>query len=222
MLTDDPGTPGPGHWEINLALRSDHAGDTTDYQLPLIDANYGVGERLQLKFEMPWVVQHTRGEPTLSGAGNSAAGVKWRFFDGGDDGWQMSLYPQLQSRFPVSGSPVADSGVSYLLPFEFQHKLGDWGLNFDIGRWLRPAGQDDAWIGGIALGREFGESLELVGEVHDEAEVHSGRSEVTLNFGARWKWSERFTLLASAGTDLHNGLEDRSTLLTYLGLQINL
>ena len=40
-----------------------------------------------------------------SGAGNSIAGVKWRFFDAGDDGWKMSVYPQVQSRFPVSGSP---------------------------------------------------------------------------------------------------------------------
>jgi hypothetical protein len=222
MLTDDPGTPGDGHWEINLALRSDHAGDTTAYQLPLIDVNYGLGDRLQLKFEMPWVVQHARGAPTLSGAGNSSAGIKWRFFDAGDDGWQVSTYPQVQSRFPVSGSPVADSGVSYLLPLQFAHKVGDWGVNFDVGRWLRPAGQQDAWIGGIALGRELSGGLEVVGEVHDEAEVHTGRSEVTLNFGARWKWSERVTLLVAAGTDLHNGLEDKSALLTYLGLQINL
>jgi len=222
MLTDDPGTPGDGKWEINIAATYEHAGDATTYRLPLIDMNYGVGERVQLKFEMPWVVEHVRGEPTQSGAGNSSAGVKWRFFDAGDDGWKVSMYPQVQSRFPLNGSPVADSGVSYLLPLEFEHKLGDWGVNFDVGRWLRPAGQQDAWIGGIALGREVGENLELVGEVHDEAEVHSGRSEVTLNFGARWKWSERFTLLASAGTDLHNGLEDSSSLLAYLGLQINL
>ena len=139
----------------------------------------------------------------FSGAGNSSAGIKWRFFDAGDDGWQVSTYPQVQSRFPVAGSALADSGVSYLLPLEFAHKVGDWGVNFDVGRWLRPAGQQDAWIGGIALGRELSGGLEVVGEVHDEAEVHTGRSEVTLNFGARWKWSERVTLLVAAGTDLH-------------------
>ena len=62
----------------------------------------------------------------------------------------------------------------------------------------------------------------MVGELHSETGVHSGRSEVTLNFGARWELSERYTLLMSAGSDLHNDLEDQSSLLTYLGLQVNL
>jgi len=222
MLTDDPGTPGDGHWEINIATLSDHSGDTSTYALPLLDLNYGVGDRLQLKFEMPWIVEHVDGHGHQSGAGNSLAGVKWRFFDAGEDAWQMSMYPQVRTRFPVSGSPLADGGVAWLLPFEVQRKFGDWGVNFDVGRWLRPAGEGDSWIGGVAIGRELSKNLEVIGELHEEADVHSNRSELTLNFGARWQLSERFTLLASAGSDLHNSLEEESSLLTYLGLQVNL
>jgi hypothetical protein len=222
MLTDDPGTPGDGHWEINIATLSDHSGDTWTYALPLLDINYGVGDRLQLKFEMPWLIERVDDSGRQSGAGNSVAGVKWRFFDAGEEGWQMSTYPQVRSRFPVSGSALADGGVSYLLPFEVQRKFGDWGVNFDVGRWLRPAGQGDTWIGGVAIGRELAKNFEVVGELHDEADVHSSRSELTLNFGARWQLSDRYTLLVSAGSDLHNSLEEQSSLLTYLGLQVNL
>jgi hypothetical protein len=222
MLTDDPGTPGDGHWEINIAALSDHSGDAWTYALPLLDLNYGVGDRLQLKFEMPWVVEHVDGHGHQSGAGNSVAGVKWRFFDAGEDGWQMSMYPQVRSRFPVSGSPLADGGVAYLLPFEVQRKFGDWDVNVDMGRWLRPAAEGDSWIGGVAVGRVLTKTFEVIGELHEEADVHSGRSELTANFGARWQLSERYTLLVSAGTDLHNSLEDESSLLTYLGLQVNL
>ncbi len=222
MITDDPGTPGDGHWEINIATLSERGGDTTTYQLPLLDINYGLGERVQLKFEMPWEMQRIHGSPDQSGAGNSLVGVKWRFFDGGDDAWQISTYPQLQSRFPVSGSPVADSGVSYLLPLEFQHKLGEFGVNFEIGRWFRPRVQGDTWVGGLVVGREITKGFELLGELHEEKDVHSGRNELTANFGARWEWSKRYSLLASAGTDLHNGLDQKAALLTYLALQINL
>lgn len=222
MLTDDPGTPGDGHWEINIAMQTEHGGDTTTWRLPLADINYGVGERLQLKFEIPWEIERVKGMSDQSGAGNSIAGVKWRFFDAGEDGWKMSTYPQVQSRFPVSGSPLAESGVSYLLPFEVEHKFGDWGVNFDFGRWFRPRDQGDTWIAGIAIGREIVEGLEVIGELHREGDVHSGRAELTMNFGTRWEMSKRFTLLVSAGTDLHNGLDQKASLISYVGLQTNL
>jgi hypothetical protein len=222
MLTDDTGTPGDGHWEINIAMQTEHGGDTTTWKLPLADINYGLGERLQLKFEIPWEIEHVDGQGTRSGAGNSIAGVKWRFFDGGDDGWKMSVYPQVQSRFPVSGSALAESGVSYLLPFEVEHKIGDWGVNFDFGRWFRPPDQGDIWIGGVAIGRDVAEGLEVIGELHDECDVHSGRNELTLNFGTRWELSKRFTLLVSVGTDLHNGIDQKASSISYIGLQTNL
>ncbi|HET7777033.1 MAG TPA: hypothetical protein VFL07_00635 [Rudaea sp.] len=222
MLTDDPGTPGDGHWEINTSLQSEHAGDATTFKLPLLDFNYGIGERLQLKFEVPWELQRIKGQRDVSGAGNSIAGVKWRFFDAGDAGWQISTYPQVQSRFPVSGSALADGGVSYLMPLQFERKFGDWGVNFDIGRWFRPADQGDTWIGGIAIGRDVAEGLEIMGELHDERDAHSSRNELALNFGTRWELSKRFTLLVSAGTDLHNDLDQKASLISYVGLQTNL
>lgn len=39
MITDDPGTPGSGNWEINLAAVTSHTAGQTDYQLPLADFN---------------------------------------------------------------------------------------------------------------------------------------------------------------------------------------
>jgi len=222
MLTDDPGTPGDGRWEINTSVQSEHAGDTTTFKLPLLDFNYGIGERLQLKFEVPWELERINGQRDLSGAGNSIAGVKWRFFDAGDAGWRISTYPQVQSRFPVSRSALADGGVSYLMPLQFEHKYGDWGINFDLGRWFRPAEQGDTWIGGIAIGRDVVEGLEIIGELHDERDAHSSRNELTLNFGTRWELSKRYTLLVSAGADLHNGFDEKTTLISYVGIQTNL
>jgi hypothetical protein len=43
MITDDPGTPGDGHWEINIAATGRHASSFTEAELPLIDINYGLG-----------------------------------------------------------------------------------------------------------------------------------------------------------------------------------
>ena len=223
MLTDDPGTPGAGKWEINTALLAEHSDHSTEYALPLLDINYGVGERIQLKFEVPWLVETTSGSGTRSGLGNGMAGIKWRFFDAGDNGWKMSMYPQVESSHfaPTSWHHgLTDSGTSVLLPLQFQHALEAVDIGFDVGRWVRPAAQSDSWIGGVVIGHEVRKGLEFMAELHDEAALGFGSDALTLNFGTRWVLADCCTLLASAGTDLHNGLEDKRTFRSYLGVQV--
>jgi hypothetical protein len=224
MITDDPGTPGDGHWEINIAALSDHAGGIDTYQLPLLDINYGIGERIQLKYEMPWLFQRGDGD-NRSGVGNALAGVKWRFFDAGEDGWQISTYPQVEFNPPGSSSPrrgLADAGSNWLLPLEFEHKLGDIDIDFEGGRWFRSAALADSWIAGFVVGHEVSKGFEIMTELHDEAAVSHGGEELTLNVGATWDFSERCTLLLSAGRDLHDSLRETDTLLTYVGVQMRL
>ena len=224
MITDDPMTPGDGHWEINIATTSDHSAGQIEYELPLLDINYGLGERIQLKFEVPYVIQTGEGS-TRKGAGDSLIGVKWRFFDSGEDGWQISTYPQVETSFRFGESTangLTDSGVRYLLPLEIQHGVGPVGVNVEIGRWLRPAQQGDSWIGGVVLSHEFSKEFAAFAELHDEADLGFHHDELIFNVGAKYDWSERYSLLVSAGRDLHNGLDATSTLLTYLALQVRL
>lgn len=222
MLTDDPGTPGDGRWEINIAAAYEHAGAASEYALPVLDVNYGLGERIQLNFQLPWRVERARGQRTISGAGNGEMALKWRFFDDGEDGWQLSTYPRVDARVPLARSRLGSSGASWLLPLEAARKIGSFGINVEIGRWLAPASADDTWVAGLAVGREFGETLELVAELHDERAAHGAGDVLTANFGARRRLSSHCTLLASAGTDVHDSLGHRRSLLAYLGVQVNL
>lgn len=224
MITDDPGTPGDGKWEINVAALSYHADGATLYQTPLIDANYGVGDRIQLKYEMPWIVQDDGNGNYQSGAGDGLAGVKWRFYDDGDDGWQISTYPQVEFVFPgssVARNGLADTGTNYLLPLEFVHGFDGFDINFEAGRWFRSGQQADTWIAGFVLTKEVTKGFELIAELHDEVAVHDDQHELILNFGGRLDLSERYTLLLSLGHDLQNSLGPQNTLLTYVGLQLH-
>lgn len=224
MITDDPQTPGDGHWEINVAVTADHSAGETEYELPLLDINYGLGERIQLKFEIPYVVETGNGS-TRKGAGDSLLGVKWRFYDGGEDGWQVSTYPQLETAFRFGESTsggTTDTGVRYLLPVEVQHKIGALDFNLEAGRWLRPAQQGDSWVIGTVLSGEVSKGLTLLAELHDEANLGFHHDELIANFGVHYEMSDRYSLLFSAGRDLHNGLDETSTLLAYFALQIRL
>jgi hypothetical protein len=219
LLTDDPGTPGDGHWEMNFAWTTERAADARHDEAPLVDLNYGVGDRVQLKFEMPWIVASGRGN---DGFGNAAVGVKWRFLDQGEGGWQVSTYPQAE--FLPSGlhhAASADSGVGWLLPIEVQRDFGGFDAGFEVGRTLAPSHGDDGWIAGVAVGCDVSERMQLLAELHDETIEHEGH-ELVFNVGTRAALSEHFTLLASVGTDVENTIEPRNRWLSYLGLQLNL
>jgi hypothetical protein len=90
--TDDPDTPGNMHWEINFGFIGDRNPGTGAYQVPDFDVNYGLGDRIQLKYEIPIAIEETRPQPAMPGAGavdgmvigglgESLLGVKWRFYE---------------------------------------------------------------------------------------------------------------------------------------------
>lgn len=142
MVSDDTGTPGNGNWEINVMLAGDISKDSKTFELPLMDINYGIGDRLQLKYEVPYVVSWNAGfsetgegrTQQASGFSNSRVGLKYRFYDNDRSGLSLGVYPQVEFRTPGSkleGEPdeggeggVAEEGVTYTLPIlltkEFQ------------------------------------------------------------------------------------------------------
>src|SRR5262249_12495859 len=80
FIGDDPGTPGDGNWEINVATYAERHPDERIWNAPILDMNYGWGPRIQLKYQVPYLVAGTNDGPTRTGLGKSLAGVKWRFY----------------------------------------------------------------------------------------------------------------------------------------------
>jgi hypothetical protein len=74
LLTDDPGTPGNKNWEINIASTHFRSPGEREIEAPLLDINYGLGDRIQLKYEVPYLFDSDQGAPYLSALGNSLIG----------------------------------------------------------------------------------------------------------------------------------------------------
>ena len=222
MITDDPGTPGDGNWEINIAWTFEHSGSATEHEAPLVDAAYGVGDRVQLKYELPWIVADEAGQGSRDGLGNSNFGVKWRFFDAGDHAWRISTFPQVEFRNPESDSVergLAEAGTTVLLPFEFERAFSAFAVNFDVGHVWHSRGADE-WFGGIAIGREMNERLEFMAELHADATARLDRSALTINLGTRWTVTEHGRLIMSVGQDLHNHISGYEAVVGYVGWQM--
>jgi len=222
LITDDPGTPGNGHWEINVGFSTDHRPGERVTEAPLLDLNYGIGETWQLKYEIPYLVQNVD-EERVSGFGNSAIGVKWRFLDTGEKGWAASIYPQLEFNNPGSSSDargLAKSGTAFLLPIQIERDLGGVILNFQLGRECHHDG--DSWFYGVAVTRLLSDKVDLAVELAGSAKSSFDRSALTVNVGLVVDVNEQMSFMVSAGRELHNHAEPRATFVGYIGWQLRL
>ena len=220
LVTDDPGTPGDGAWEINVAAEFERRGDERLAALPLLDVNYGVAERVQLKYEVPWVTASETGGERHSGLGNSEVGLKWRFLDCGADGYSVSIYPQVEFNNPGSASDrrgLAEEGTTWVLPLEIQRTVRHVDYNLELGRAVGPG--DDEWFLGLAASREVGERFEVAGELVGRTLARFSGAAVLANVGLRASLTSNLHLLAAVGKELHDDFERAAGLQAYLALQ---
>jgi hypothetical protein len=123
--TDDPETPGNQHWEINFGFIGDRNPAAGAYQVPDFDFNYGLGDRIQLKYELPIAIEETRPQAAapdtpavpgsvIGGLGESLLGVKWRFYEHhpGDPAFSNRFGTGLLPLFRAAAHPAATQPVT--------------------------------------------------------------------------------------------------------------
>jgi len=221
MITDDPGTPGDKKWEVNIAWSDQRTPGLTQVGLPLLDANYGVGDRIQINYQSQWEINDDD-QGSRAGLGDAQFAVKWRFYDAGEHGWQASMYPRITFLTPGTHSDergLADDSKQFLMPFEVTRDFGMFSMGFDCGHIFSTRSNEDGWMGGIIVGREIAKGWELDAETHLNASNRLDRTECIVNFGSRIDFSEHVTLLLALGRDTSDHLGPRSSLLSYVGLQ---
>ena len=220
LITDDPGTPGNGNWEINVGFMADRRPTVREYQVPQLDINYGYGERLQLKYQVPWLILAEDGTATRSGLGKSLFGVKWRFFENDRHGLELSTYPQLEVDNPNHSVQrgLVDRGVEFLLPIEVVKKVGPVDVNGEVGHWFTQY-RPDQWIFGLAFGYQATRRLELLSEIYDFKTSDPAQADTTFDFGGRLKLKGPLVLLFMAGRSFRGPSSGQSQLIGYIGMQ---
>jgi hypothetical protein len=226
MRTDDPGTPGNGNWEINVACTQTFSPVEREIETPLLDINYGLGDRIQLKFEIPYLYKNDGSGQYRRAFGDSLIGVKWRFYDrGSSGGWKISTYPQIEvlNPFETEDGQRVGLGARLLLPIEITHKLGPVDVNLEAGYWLSRHFPDERVLG-LAVGHQFTRKLEGLSEIYDDV-VLGGRSRsTTLDLGGRYEFRKSFLLLFMAGRRIIGSgpVNGQPSFVGYVGLQLQL
>jgi len=221
MVTDDPGTPGDGHWEINIGAIQSRMHLHRELAAPDADVNYGWGDTIQLKADIPWVTAKNDGMGSRNGLGDGDFGVKWRFVDEEKAGYSLSTYPQYTRYLSNSSvrNGVSSPGHSFLLPIELSADIGaGFSIAAEVGRnFVRTEGSQNQWVAGFVLAHECAEGVECMGEIHQTQAP--GEHQTLLNFGVHWKLQESVTLLAAAGREFGTKRDEQLKSLVYIGLQ---
>lgn len=222
LITEDPGTPGAGRWEINIAFMMEQRRTGREFEAPVLDINYGLGDHIQLKFEVPWVTLDPEGEESRNGLGNAQIGLKWRFLDEDRHGVSMSIYPQLGLNLRNSSHErgLVDRGTEFLLPLQVARTLGPFEVSLELGYTFIEEDLDE-WVYGIAVAYPLSDQLELLGEVAGTAGRDFGADELVFNLGAAYEVDEHLRLLLSLGRSFRDSARGEPELLIYFGLQFN-
>jgi hypothetical protein len=219
--TNDPGTPGDRNWEINLGYMPFFYSGQSVSHTPDVDINFGVGDRIQLTYESAWLRVQNPGEQTKYGLNQSNPGIKWRFYDTGEDGLSISMFPQF---FLNNGNHAVRRGItppnsSFELPFEFSKKFGPIDVDYEIGyQFVHKGG--DGWLTGLVLGHEFTKKLEVDMELYATGTFHPSESQPSIDFGARYKLHRPIILLLMAGRALEPASSKQPYFIGYFGIQL--
>jgi hypothetical protein len=219
--TNDPGTPGNFNWEINIGYMPFFYSNQSVSHTPDVDINFGIGDHIQLTYENAWLRIQNPGSATKFGLGQSNPGVKWRFYDAGEDGLSISVFPQLFLNNPDNAvrRGITSPSQSFLLPVEFSRKFGPVDVDYEIGYQFFHDGPN-GWITGLVVGHEFTPKLELDVEVYSQGRFHPTDNQPAIDFGGRYKLHSPVILLLMAGRSLEAARPNQPYFVGYFGIQL--
>lgn len=219
MITDDPGTPGDGKFEINLAVAFEHRSGETTYDAPGIDINYGVGERIQLTLQGGPVLLKRNGHGWIGGLGGTEAAVKWRFVDNEKAGLTVSMFPRVIFNISESAARrgLADEGTRFQLPIQIAKAFSHFELGFEWGALAGTVGPSE-WLYGLVVAKEISKATELLAELHGTSRTNFDDDVLAVNFGIRQKLNEHCLFIGSLGHEVRS--PESRALIGYAGVQL--
>jgi hypothetical protein len=176
LETDDTGTPGPHGVEINFFGDCDRVSGARTCDA-VIDANYGIGEKLELTVQRPYSVSSEQGEPTRKGMGPTEVGFKFRFLD--RNGLSAAIAPSYTvdnaKRYTdEDGNLEEGEGNSVYIPLILQKDMKNVSVVTNLGyRKMLKDRDDDAVVASVAVGHALSERSRLVGEAITERDAHT-------------------------------------------------
>jgi hypothetical protein len=220
MITDDPGTPGNGHWETNLSIAFEHRPNEWALDAPGIDLNYGWGDNIQLTLQTSVASLKSSNRRAIAGLGGAEAALKWRFLDEDHSGVDISMFPRIL--FNIAESSVrrglAEPGTRFQIPFQAAKTFGPVAIDIEFGPLINSTDRGE-YLSGLVVAQELSKTTSVMAEVHATSRMSLSRHVVTLNVGWRHVLTEHAIWIASIGHEVHADTGEPLALVGYCGAQ---
>jgi hypothetical protein len=219
MITDDPGTPGSGKFEINLAIAGERRPNGSAFDTPGIDINYGVGDRIQLTLQGGPVLLKRRDHGAIGGLGGTEAAVKWRFVENQEIGLSISMFPRVIFNLSRSAARrgLADDGTRFQIPIQIAKGFKNFDLNFEWGPLASTVGPSE-WLYGIVVSVDATKTTSFMAELHGSSRTNFSEDELVANFGIRQKLNDHCLFIGSLGHEVRS--PEARAWIGYAGVQI--
>jgi hypothetical protein len=219
MITDDPGTPEDGKFEINLSIAFERRPNETAFDAPGIDINYGVGDRIQLTLQGGPVLLKRKEHGAIGGLGGTEAAVKWRFVDNQRTGLSISMFPRVIFNLSRSAARrgLAEDGTRFQIPIQIAKAFKNFGLDFEWGPVASTVGPSE-WLYGIVVSVDVGTTTTLMAELHGTSRTNFSDNELTANFGVRQKLNDHCLFIGSLGREVRS--PETRAWIGYAGVQL--
>jgi hypothetical protein len=205
MITDDPGTPGDGKFEVNLAIAFERRPNESAFDAPGIDINYGVGDRIQLTLQGGPVLLKRKGHGAIGGLGGTEAAVKWRFVENQQTGLSISMFPRVIFNISRSAARrgLADDGTRFQVPIQIAKAFKNFGVDFEWGPVANTVGPSE-WLYGIVVSVDVAKTTALMAELHGSSRTNFSDDELAANFGIRQKLNDHCLFIGSLGHEVRS------------------
>lgn len=210
--TDDSGTQGAGHVELDLFVQYSRYNSGSSGSLPGISFAYGVTDNLDLTLGVPFTMSQTNGVGTNVGIGDVSAGIKFRFIDEDTEGWRPGVAFSPTVIFS-SGSQARGTGLGYTrayLPVWISKASGNWmffgggGLNINQGT-IAGVRQTNWWYAGIGATYQINDTWSVGSELYYTSPIAKGAKNLLgFNVAVIYALAEGHNLMAMVGRNLVN------------------
>lgn len=138
LLTDDTGTQGQGHWQLELNTdhtRTREGGESAWERTVGATLTRGLTDVLDVAVSVPWWQVSEPGEGRQRGVGDTTVQAKWRFHDNAE-GWSLALRPAVTLPSGSASKGLGNGRVAASVALISTLEHDDW-------TWLANAGY--AW-----------------------------------------------------------------------------
>ena len=222
LVSGDVPTADKGTFEIYSGVRYQSESDSVNRQFPIVELVYGLTDRQEFTFEIPFLSQ--QGE---HGFGDAVVGTKYNFIK--ETGTLPGISGSFELKLPTGSASRGLGSNTYDYDFRFRvQKTWGWftalgNVGYTLVGEPKIGGisqrRDNVWFASFVQEYRVTEKTKLLSEIYLETSEERGQpNRLAANVGFESESAHNLTFQAAVGRSLREGARGGPDLRVYVGL----